>query len=52
MKIAERIYYIVLMLFFLWVFLSFCDIIADNITPNPTHSIYNFFVVITKFWEA
>lgn len=31
-----------------WVFASWCDIIADNSKPNPVHSDYNFFVLLTE----
>ena len=51
MKIAKNIYFTVSILFLLWVFASYLDIIADNITPDPQHSIYNFFVIIEKFWR-
>lgn len=51
MKTATYIFNIILWLFLLWVFLSYCDIIADNITPDPQHSIYNFFIVIEKLWR-
>lgn len=38
-------------LFVLWVAFSFCDIIADNNRPNPTHSDYNIFVLINNINE-
>lgn len=36
-------------LFILWGFLSWCDIVADNCDPNPTHSQHNLFVVMTEW---
>ena len=36
-------------LFILWGFLSWCDIVADNCDPNPVHSQYNLFVVMTEW---
>lgn len=36
-------------LFILWGFFSWCDIVADNCDPNPTHSQYNLFVVMTEW---
>ena len=32
----------------LWAFISWCDIVADNCKPNPQHSEYNMFVLMTK----
>lgn len=32
----------------LWAFISWCDIVADNCKPNPQHSEYNLFVLMTK----
>lgn len=29
-----------------WMLNSYCDIVADNSAPNPTHSEYNFFSVV------
>ena len=39
----------VCVVFLLWGFLSWCDIVADNCDPNPTHSQYNLFVVMTEW---
>ena len=39
----------VCVVFLLWGCLSWCDIIADNCDPNPTHSQYNLFVVMTEW---
>lgn len=35
----------------LWVGLSWLDVIVDNTSPEPHHSDYNFFVVMTTIWE-
>lgn len=32
----------------LWAVLSWADIVADNCEPNPQHSEYNMFVLMTK----
>lgn len=32
----------------LWAVLSWADIVADNCEPNPRHSEYNLFVLMTK----
>ena len=34
--------------FLLWTVLSWADIVADNCEPNPQHSEYNMFVLMTK----
>lgn len=31
-----------------WLLLSWIDIVADNSMPNPHHSKYNMFVLMTK----
>lgn len=36
--------------FLLWVGVSWVDVIADNLKPDPRHSDFNFFVVITTIW--
>jgi hypothetical protein len=38
-----------LLLPFLWIALSFVDIIADNCTAQPVHSEYNFFILADEF---
>lgn len=32
----------------LWAVLSWADIVTDNCEPNPQHSEYNLFVLMTK----
>ena len=34
--------------FLLWAVLSWADTVADNCEPNPQHSEYNLFVLMTK----
>lgn len=34
--------------FMAWLLLSWVDIVADNSMPNPHHSEYNAFVLMTK----
>lgn len=34
--------------FIAWFILSWVDIVADNCEPNPVHSKYNMFVLMTK----
>lgn len=35
-------------LFGAWAFASWCDVVADNCDPNPVHSEYNLFVMMTE----
>ena len=35
----------------LWAVISWLDIIADNIAPNPVHWEYNLFLLLIKFFE-
>jgi hypothetical protein len=37
--------------FLLWIGISWADVIADNLEPEPRHSNYNFFVLFTSLWE-
>ena len=32
----------------IWMLVSWADIVADNSYPNPQHSEYNLFVLMTK----
>lgn len=47
-KVFSTIGWIVCLLAILWMFVSFCDIVADNNYANPVHSEYNFFSYITQ----
>ena len=46
MKVIYTAFMTVLVLWVIWVLLSFADIIADNNYPNPVHHEYNFFTVV------
>ncbi len=35
-------------LFSIWFVWSWADIVADNCSPNPVHSEYNLFVMMTE----
>ena len=48
MKIIAGIYLTACVLFGAWAFASWCDIVADNTQPNPVHSEYNLFVMMTE----
>lgn len=37
--------------FFLWLALSYVDIVTDNITDNPQHSNLNAFVLLLDYVE-
>ena len=48
MKIIAGVYLTACVLFGAWAFASWCDIVADNTQPNPVHSEYNLFVMMTE----
>lgn len=35
----------------LWAIVSWFDIIADNIAPNPQHWDFNLFLLLIRFFE-
>lgn len=47
-KVVKGIIYTVSVLFIAWFVLSWADIVADNTKPNPQHSEYNMFVIMTR----
>lgn len=47
-KVVKGIVYAVGVLFIAWFVLSWADIVADNTEPNPQHSEYNMFVIMTR----
>lgn len=46
----ENIIPAIMILFLLWLGISWIDVIADNLQPAPVHSDMNFFVIITKLF--
>lgn len=40
----------IMIVFLLWVCVSWVDVVTDNLKPEPRHSDINFFVVITDIW--
>ena len=44
-KIIKSVYYVLMVGLLVWMLASWADIVADNCSPNPVHSEYNFFVV-------
>ena len=51
MKWFGRVVVMLEVVFLLWLFVSWVDIVADNTQPNPTHSKYNAFVMMTENFE-
>lgn len=47
-KSIKVIAWTLVFLFNIWVFASFCDVVADNNSKNPIHGKYNFFVLMTN----
>lgn len=48
-KFFERTLMAVCAALFIWGFLSWVDVVADNNKPNPTHSEYNLFVIMNDW---
>ena len=38
-------------LFLVWLFLSWCDVVTDNLQEHPEHSKYNAFAVLVEIAE-
>lgn len=38
-------------LFLVWLFLSWCDVVTDNLQENPRHSNLNAFAVLVEIAE-
>ena len=51
MKWLGRVVVALSVVFMLWLFASWVDIIADNTSPNPVHSEYNAFVMMVESAE-
>lgn len=47
-KAIVNLYLVLCVLFGIWFVASWADIIADNCAPNPVHSEYNLFVMMTE----
>lgn len=47
----KKILVIIEIIIFLWIALSYIDVVADNNTSNPQHSEYNFFQVMLDITE-
>jgi len=47
-KIIERGLYIISCLFWLWLFVSWAEVVSKNLTPYPTYSSWNAWVLITE----
>ena len=51
MKWLGRAWVLASVLLMVWLVASWVDVVADNCQPNPVHSQYNAFVVLTEFAE-
>lgn len=47
-RILSTIITVISIAFLGWIFISWVDIIADNMMPNPHHYPWNFFVILFK----
>jgi hypothetical protein len=48
MKIIGKVITGICVLFLLWAFFSWVDVVSDNCSPNPQHSDLNLFVLMTE----
>lgn len=51
-NVLKAIYAVATICLFLWMFLSWMDIIVDNVEPNPVHHPMNFFILTMERWGA
>ena len=51
MKKLSKIFTVVSVIFFIWLALSWIDVIADNGMPNPQHSKYNLIGILIDLYE-
>lgn len=51
-KIISSAFSCVAALFLLWLFLSWCDVVTDNLQEHPEHSKYNAFAVLVELGEG
>lgn len=47
-KFIEKFVAVLSALFILWLFLSWAEVVAKNMKPNPTYSEYNAFVLFVE----
>ena len=48
MKLFKSLISLAMILFVLWGAISYVDIVADNMKPNPEHYDWNMFVLFTE----
>ena len=51
MKKLSKIFTMVSVIFFIWLALSWIDVIVDNGMPNPQHSKYNLIGIMIELAE-
>ena len=47
-KIIENVVLVISIAVILWVFASWAEVVSKNLTPNPTYSSWNAWVLITE----
>ena len=50
-KIIERGLYIISCLFWLWLFVSWAEVVSKNLTPYPTYNEWNAFVLMAEYMK-
>lgn len=51
-KLLSALPGIIAAFFLLWLFLSWCDVVTDNLQEHPEHSKYNAFAVLVELGEG
>lgn len=49
---SDLVFYIVFLLFFVWVFASWIEVITKNLDSNSTYCCFNCFVLLLKLSKA
>jgi len=47
-KIIENVVLVISIAVILWVFASWAEVVSKNLTPNPTYSSWNAWVILTE----
>ena len=48
MKIIEKTFVTLCLIFLLWLFVSWAEVVSKNLKPHPAYSEWNAFVLMTK----
>jgi hypothetical protein len=45
-KMIERVLVVIMLVVFIWVALSYAEVLCKNLTPNPTYCEWNLFEIL------